>query len=462
MKLYEADHGQVQRASFTQEERLVHGREVSQQSNVLVFGCSVEGELDTGRLEAALAQLQLRHESVRIVFPEGSHDIALRPADELDFAVLSVEGATAEESWEAARRLVAETAAVPFDLASGPLLRVRCIRVAPAHHLVGFVLDHVIADGESCQILAEDLFALYAANGRTGDGTELPPLPFQFLDFAHSERLFLAGQEREKLLSYWRRKLDGVATVPLSRLRDPARGDGAERRLRVDRFTVDQPLHAGLTHIVRRQRVTLTAVCAAALKVTVRHHRLALGESDGTASDVAIMGSLANRSQSEVRRAVGYFATPCVLRTTFSGEESLAEVAQSESRTIFGALRHQELPHALMARELDPENYGIRYLSATGHGPRYVNFDLTSGGSSWKLRTDGLTVTTVRIARDEVPRGGMRVHIRDSGGSALVELRTDTGEYRAEWAEEFLARYVSVLRRFAADPGTRVAEAVGR
>ncbi|MCX4966430.1 condensation domain-containing protein [Streptomyces sp. NBC_00654] len=462
MKLYEADRRQTQRASFTQEERLVHGRKVSQQSNVLVFGCSVEGELDTRRLEAALAELQSRHESVRIVFPEGSYDIALRPADELDFAVLSAEGDTPEESWEAARRLVAETAAVPFDLASGPLLRVRCIRVAPAHHLVGFVLDHVIADGESCRILAEDLFALYAAGGRGGAGVELPRLPFQFLDFAHSERRFLAGREREKLLSYWRRKLDGVATVPLSRLRDPAIQDGAERRLRVDRITVDQPLHAGLMHTVRRQRVTLTAVCAAALKVTVRHHRLALGESDGTASDVAIMGSLANRSQSEVRRAVGYFATPCVLRTTFSGEESLAEVAQSESRTIFGALRHQELPHALIARELHPDDYGIRYLSATGHGPRYVNFDLTSGGSSWKLQADGLTVTTVRIARDEVPRGGMRVHIRDSGGSALVELRTDTGEYRAQWAQEFLADYMSVLRRFAADSDTRVAGAVSR
>ncbi|MFD0339973.1 condensation domain-containing protein [Streptomyces sp. NPDC127117] len=462
MKLYEADRAQVHSASFTQEERLVHGREVSQQSNVLVFACSVEGELDTGRLEAALADLQLRHESVRFVFPADANDIALRPADELDFAVLTVEGTETESPLEAAKRLVAETAAIPFDLATGPLLRVRCIRVAPAHHLVGFVLDHVIADGESCQILAEDLFALYEARGSTGGGPGLPGLPFQFLDFAHSERRFLAGRERDRLLSYWRRKLDGVATVPLSRLRDPEIPDRAERKLRIHRFTVDQQLHAELMHAVRQQRVTLTAVCAAALKVTMRHRRLALGENDGTASDVAIMGSLANRTHRDLRRAVGYFATPCVLRTRFSGEDSLADLAQSESRTIFGALRHQELPHALMVKELDPDNYGIRYSSVTGHGPRYVNFDVTSGGSSWKLTADGLTVTTTRIARDEVPRGGMRVHIRDSGDHALVELRTDEGEYRVGWAEEFLTSYMSALRCFATDSGTRVAEAVSR
>ncbi|MFE4368281.1 condensation domain-containing protein [Streptomyces sp. NPDC056835] len=460
MKLYEADRAQAQSASFTQEERLVHGRKVSQQSNVLVFACSVEGELDTGRLEASLADLQLRHESVRIVFPEGANDIALRPADEVDFAVLSVEGVEAEAPLEAAKKLVAETAAVPFDLATGPLLRVRCIRVAPAHHLVGFVLDHVIADGESCQILAEDLFALYEARGSADRGPGLPGLPFQFLDFAYSQRRFLDGRERERLLSYWRRKLDGVSAVPLSRLRDPGVQDGAERRLRIHRFTMDPPQHAELMHAVRRQRVTLTAVCAAALKITVRHRRLALGENDEGASDVAIMGSLSNRTHRDLRRAVGYFATPCVLRTRFSGEDSLADVAQSESRTVFGALRHQELPHALMVRELDPDNYGIRYFSATGHGPRYVNFDVASGGSSWKLTADGLTVTTTRIARDEVPRGGMRMHIRDSGDRALIELRTDEGEYRAEWAEEFLNSYVSVLRRFAADAGTRVAEAL--
>ncbi|MFF2960225.1 condensation domain-containing protein [Streptomyces sp. NPDC057963] len=462
MKLYEADREQTQRASFTQEERLVHGRGVSQQSNVLVFACSVEGELDTGRLEAALVDLQLRHESVRIVFPAGADDIALRPADELDFAVLSVAGAEAEAPLEAAKRLVADTAAVPFDLAAGPLLRVRCIRVAPAHHLVGFVLDHVIADGESCRILAEDLFALYAARGSTGGRPGLPGLPFQFLDFAHSERRFLTGPERDRLLSYWRRKLDGVAAVPPSRLRDPGIQDRAERKLRIHRFAVDPHLHAQLMHSVRQQRVTLTAVCAAALKVTVRQRRLALGEDDGTASDVAIMGSLANRTHHELRRAVGYFATPCVLRTQFSGEDSLADVAQSESRTIFGALRHQELPHALMVKELDPGNYGIRYSSATGHGPRYVNFDVASGGSSWELTADGLTVTTTRIARDEVPRGGMRMHIRDSGDRALVELRTDAGEYREEWAEEFLTTYMSALRCFATDPGTRVAAAVSR
>ncbi|MFD5778764.1 condensation domain-containing protein [Streptomyces sp. NPDC126933] len=455
MKLLPADRSGPRLASFTQEERLTHGRDIHLMNNVLVFGCQVEGDLEPCRLRDALIGLRRRHEALRWVFPKtgtGTHPVDLRAVDEVDFQEFSTETDDTDEAMDTAKQLIADAAAVPFDLSQGPLIRVLCIRTAPARHLVGFVIDHVIADGASCQILADDLFTLYAS-GSAPAHAELPPLPFQFSDFAFSERQFLRGDELDRLMKYWRRKLAGVGTVPASLLTDPDGPPGGQPRLRVGRFTLERPLYAEFARAARQHRVTPSAVFAAALKITMRHWRRRLGASEDIASDVAIMGSLANRNHQELERAVGYFATPCVLRTDLSGAPTLAEAAQRESRTIFGALRHQELPHALMTREIDAAHYGIRHRSALGQGPRYVNFDVSGAGAAWRLDTAQLRIRITRIPRNEVPRGGIRMLVRDAGDTALVELRTDTREYSEGWAERFLQDYVDVLRQFAADPG---------
>lgn len=44
----------------------------------------------------------------------------------------------------------------------------------PGPHLVGCVVDHIVVDGESCRIMAEDLFRLYAADAADSAVTARP------------------------------------------------------------------------------------------------------------------------------------------------------------------------------------------------------------------------------------------------------------------------------------------------
>ena len=80
--------------------------------------------------------------------------------------------------------LVRETTR-PFDLRTGPLFRALILRLGPEHNVVLLVAHHIVLDGWSFGVLAEDLAVLYA-------GAEPPPLP----DTATSTlRLFKPGNE---------------------------------------------------------------------------------------------------------------------------------------------------------------------------------------------------------------------------------------------------------------------------
>jgi len=74
-----------------------------------------------------------------------------------------------------AQRLAEQDARTPFDLAAGPLLRARLIKLAEDEHLAVLVLHHIIADGWSLGVLVEEMARLYAAYA-SGQTPALPPL----------------------------------------------------------------------------------------------------------------------------------------------------------------------------------------------------------------------------------------------------------------------------------------------
>ncbi|MGC5568993.1 condensation domain-containing protein, partial [Streptomyces sp. FR-108] len=113
-----------------------------------------------------------------------------------------------------ARALAAADAAVPFDLAAGPLIRATLLRLAPAEHVLVVALHHVVFDEWSDRIFHRELMALYEAF-RAGEPDPLPPLEAQYADFAVWQRQWLDGEVLDQQLSYWRERLAGAPELDL-------------------------------------------------------------------------------------------------------------------------------------------------------------------------------------------------------------------------------------------------------
>ncbi|MEV7938301.1 amino acid adenylation domain-containing protein, partial [Kitasatospora sp. NPDC088264] len=120
------------------------------------------GPVDPDRLRAAAEALLLRHPNLKAGFhqrPDGPPVQAVPDGVELPFTVLDLT-AHADPRAEAARIAAAEYGR-RFDLARPPLLRYTLLTLAPGRHQLIAAAHHILLDGWSTPLFAEELWGLY-------------------------------------------------------------------------------------------------------------------------------------------------------------------------------------------------------------------------------------------------------------------------------------------------------------
>ena len=132
------------------------------------------GELDLPALMASLNEIVRRHEVLRTTFPAPNDEpvqLVSPPAPVL-LSTTDLSHVARAEQDDAARGVRLQEAAQPFDLAAGPLLRARLVRLNEQRHELLLTLHHIVSDGWSRGILIDELLALYAAYR---EGKAIPP-----------------------------------------------------------------------------------------------------------------------------------------------------------------------------------------------------------------------------------------------------------------------------------------------
>src|SRR5262249_33403056 len=107
-----------------------------------------------------------------------------------------------------AAKLAQDDARLPFDLSTGPLMRLKLVRLNETDHVLIVTAHHIVSDGWSIGVLIQELATLYEAFSRNKP-SPLPELPIQYADFACHQRESLDRASLDEQLSYWRNKLGG-------------------------------------------------------------------------------------------------------------------------------------------------------------------------------------------------------------------------------------------------------------
>ncbi len=315
------------------------------------------GTLEVADLALALHRLVGRHEVLRTRFPEVDgepepllEDLPPRPSVPplVDLAALAPERAAA-----AAADLVRAEADRPFDLAAAPPLRPVLFRLGDGDHVLLLALHHIAADGWSLAPLLRDLAVFHAAAGRRG-GTEedgsgkadrLPALPVQYPDFAAWQRRRLDREVLDRLLAYWRTRLEGAPLVlglPTDRPRPPLQSfRGGHVRVHLDAATSE-----ALAATARRLGATPFLVLSTAWALHL--HRLS-GQAD------LVFGTpLAGRDRRELEELVGLFVNTAVLRSQLRRDDRFSDLLRHARETLLDAHAHQDLPFEHLVEELEP------------------------------------------------------------------------------------------------------------
>ena len=314
----------------------------------------LRGQLDMAVLETSLREIVRRHESLRTTFT-GVDDVpAQRIAPASPWVAVSLVvpridlrglgGRVSGDREVELRRLALAEAVRPFDLARGPLLRLRLVHLAADEHAALMTMHHIVSDGWSTEVLIRELVTLYTSE-LSGQSSPLPELALQYADFAVWQRGYLSGEVLAAELTYWRQALTGVARLdlPTDRPRPPLRrGRGATYR-----FRLTAELSAELEQGSRAAGSTLFITLLANLTALLSRYT---GQED-----IAVGSPVANRTRSEIEGLIGFFVNTLVLRTSWMEDPTLRDLAAAVRQTALSAYEHQEVPFERVVEELSPE-----------------------------------------------------------------------------------------------------------
>ncbi|MEA5363472.1 non-ribosomal peptide synthase/polyketide synthase [Amycolatopsis sp., V23-08] len=305
----------------------------------------LHGELVVDALAEAFTGLVARHEPLRTTFASADgHGVqVVHPPTAVPVPVTDLSDHPAETREAALAEVLRADGEQPFDLREGPLLRVKVIRLAPREHVLTVTVHHIVTDGWSNGLIAEEIGLRYAAALR-GEPAELPPLPVQYADFAAWQRGLLAERVLAGQVAYWTERLRDLTPLelPADRPRPPVRTtSGATREL-----VVPAAVTARLEQVSRQRGTTLFTTLVAACQVL-------LGRWAGQ-DDVAVGTVTSGRERAELESLVGFFVNTLVLRSRVRPEVPFTEFLDEVGAGVRAAFDHQDLPFDRVVDAVQP------------------------------------------------------------------------------------------------------------
>ncbi|MFK3982285.1 amino acid adenylation domain-containing protein [Micromonospora sp. NPDC050397] len=309
----------------------------------IAWSVRLDGDLRVDALRAALDWLVGRHEVLRTTFTsvDGEPAQVVGPASTVPLPVTDLCGAAPARVDE----LLDADGRAPFDLATGPLLRVRLIRLTPTEHLLVLVVHHIVADGWSFDTLFGELAYGYRT-AVTGAAPDLPPPPIQYADFAVWQREQAQRSAFADDLAHWQAALAGAPTLldlPADRPR-PAEQSPAGGLVT---FPVPEELTVGIRRLARDADTTEFAVLLAGFQSLL--HRLS-GQPD-----LLVAVPVSGRSRPETRGVVGFFANTLALRGRFEPSTTFGELLGAARSSAIDAQSRQDVPFEELVDLLAPQ-----------------------------------------------------------------------------------------------------------
>ncbi|HXQ73508.1 MAG TPA: condensation domain-containing protein, partial [Pyrinomonadaceae bacterium] len=407
----------------------------------------LNGPLDLLALERSVNQLVQRQESLRTCFPtnDGQPAQSIRPPEPFTLELEDLTSMRDELRGAELRRLLDEEARRPFDLAGGPLFRLRLFRVAEEEHVLAVTMHHIISDGWSMGVATRELGALYTADLQ-GIPSPLPELSLQYADYATWQREWLHGDVLEEQLSYWRRRLAGAPSVlelPTDKPRPPRQSHRGSR--------VSMQLDAETTRLLK----ALSRKHNTTLFITVLAGFQALLSRWSGETDVVVGTVVAGRNKAETEGLIGFFVNTLAMRTDLSGDPTIAELIARTTEVSLGAFGHQDVPFEKLIEELGID----RDMSRT---PLVQVVLVLQNTADESLEMPGLRMSEVVRGRGAGLTGtakfDLQVTLNEGAGGIQGSLDYNLDLFEQETVRRMARQLERVLRAVAEDENCRVSE----
>lgn len=376
-------------------------------SPIVVIARRLRGPLDVPRFTSAVARVVDRHDSLRTRF-------TTRDGDPYQIAGPRGEFTTEVVAVGDPHPLVERQSTALLDLAKGPLVTSRLLRLGAEDHVWCFTIHHLLADGASATIIEEEVAALYR-------GETLPPVAE------------VSWQEDPADLQWW---LSELAGVPVLRLpTDLPRPEAKSTRTANHDEFLDLQLALDLEALARAHRSTPFMVLLTAFG-------LVLAESSGQ-HDFCVGVPADGRTSVEAEQAVGLFANMLAIRLR-GKQRSFAEQMRHNRSTFIEAFSRQAVPFGQIVTSLrlphDASQTQVFQAICCLHTEATPRTDLP-----------GLAVEPFSAGHPQALHDLVLDLWRNEAGIAAA-FRYDSCLFKPDTIAALARRYIEVLRAAATDP----------
>jgi len=307
----------------------------------------INGPLNAAVLERCFGEIVRRHEALRSTFAtvQGEPVQTIVSPGPVTIFQLDLRGLEPGEREREAQRLMREETRRPFNLAEWPLFRIVLLRLKDEEYNLLFSMHHIISDGRSCEILLDEIIALYEAFSSDRE-SPLADLSVQYSDFAAWQRGLLQGKLLDDHLSYWRKQLSGAPqlfTLPGDRPRPMTQSHRGANFF----FHLPASLPEPLRNLSRKENATLFMTALAAFQVLLYFRT--------KQDDVVLAIDDANRNHVKTEKLIGFFVNQLVVRNDLSGNPTFRELLRQVRKVTLEAYAHQDLPFDKLVEVLQPE-----------------------------------------------------------------------------------------------------------
>ncbi|MEH1098883.1 non-ribosomal peptide synthetase [Micromonospora sp. CPCC 205561] len=385
----------------------------------------IDGRLDRGALALAIDRLSAAHPGLRTRFGLEKG----QPAQVVRETTVALESEDCPPEGIDGR--LRELAELELDLDEGPM-RAFLLRLGPEEHVLAILLHHIVMDGWSMQVMADDIARWYA------DPTVPAEPALTMGEYARRQR---AREVDAAAVAYWRERLKSppqFTTVPVDRRRPAELGPAGGRV----EFTLDAGTAQAVRAAARAGRTTVFTVLTAAYAALLHRH--------GGQQDLIVGTPVARRGAAELDRVVGCLADLLPLRLTVRPEMSFAELVAAVKQESLAAQRHRDVPFATI----------VRQTVTAAELDRFPLFQTVIGiddGESTRLRLPGLRVEPLEV-HTGTSKFDLLLRLSGSDGPILGLLDYSTELYRPATARRLVERFRTLLADALARPNRSVGD----
>ncbi len=386
-----------------------------------------------------------RHEILRTIFEENTDgEVFQRVLDfkEINFKIKEQDYRKETNSQTKIDVYVERDKKTPFDLKSGPLLRVVIFRITDQQYHFYFSMHHIISDGWSMQVLKKDLLTYYNAFEK-GETPDLPALNIQYKDYSAWQLEQLKGVAYEQDKQFWLNQFSDeipITDLPITKSRPPVKTTNGERV----KTLINPEAMGKLKEFVKENGgslfIGLTTVLNVLLHKYTNQHEFIVGTP------------VSGRNHKDLENQIGLFINIIPLRNRIHPTDRFIDCYSTVKNNIQDSFSHQNFSFGHLVEELnlarDPSRSTLFDVLVDLHNMEEVDRGTPNSSDFETIHYLGKTTSKVDI----------EIIFEEANDYISFYIGYNSDVYQREMIERFMKHYLQMLNAFLKSPSSKITE----